>query len=91
MVCSNKMFYFLIKRSRRKLKKKALRNATVLNNGSIIRIRREKSTDGSDESDNEETDTETEDENLDDNAEEVDAEPIEEEEEKEPPEPEGVI
>ena len=33
----------------RKIKKKIVRNATVLNNGAVIRIRREKSTDGSDE------------------------------------------
>ena len=33
----------------RNIKKKIVRNATVLNNGAVIRIRREKSTDGSDE------------------------------------------
>ena len=38
-----------LNRKTRKIKKKIVRNATVLNDGKIIRVRREKSTDESDE------------------------------------------
>ena len=51
-VCNNKHLSSLASNyfsKTRKIKKKIVRNATVLNNGAVIRIRREKSTDGSDE------------------------------------------
>ena len=74
----------------RKIKKKIVRNATVLNNGAVIRIRREKSTDGSDEdvytasSDEEET---SEDQNQHTEENTPQEEPIKEK----TPEPEGIF
>ena len=74
-------------RKNRKVKKKIVRNATVLNDGSIIRVRREKSTDESDEecySDSSSNEEENEEEKKNEEAE-VTQEPIKEK----TPEPEG--
>ena len=74
----------------RKIKKKIVRNATVLNNGAVIRIRREKSTDGSDEdvytaSSSEEKANENQNEHTEQNT------PQEEPIKEKTPEPEGII
>ena len=74
----------------RKIKKKIVRNATVLNNGAVIRIRREKSTDGSDEdiytaSSSEEEASEDQNQHTEQNTPQV--EPIKEK----TPEPEGIL
>ena len=74
----------------RKIKKKIVRNATVLNNGAVIRIRREKSTDGSDEdvytaSSSEEEANENQNEHTEQNT------PQEEPIKEKTPEPEGII
>ena len=79
------MFY---NRKTRKVKKKIVRNATVLNDGSIIRVRREKSTDESDEeyyTESSSEEDEKEDENQNAEAQEAQEEPIKEK----TPEPEG--
>ena len=73
----------------RKIKKKIVRNATVLNNGAVIRIRREKSTDGSDEdvytaSSSEEEATEDQNQHTEQNT------PQEEPIKEKTPEPEGI-
>ena len=74
----------------RKIKKKIVRNATVLNNGAVIRIRREKSTDGSDEdvytaSSSDEEASEDQNQHTEQNTPQV--EPIKEK----TPEPEGIL
>ena len=74
----------------RKIKKKIVRNATVLNNGAVIRIRREKSTDGSDEdvytaSSSEEEASEDQNQHTEQNSEQE--EPMKEK----TPEPEGIL
>ena len=66
-----------------------MRNATVLNNGAIIRIRRERSTDGSDEECF--TESSSEEENGENDKQDDEAEPIKEEAVAEKtPEPEGI-
>ena len=66
-----------------------MRNATVLNNGAIIRIRRERSTDGSDEECF--TESSSEEENGENDKQNDEAEPIQEEVVAEKtPEPEGI-
>ena len=75
-------------RKNRKVKKKIVRNATVLNDGSIIRVRREKSTDESDEeyyTDSSSDEEEKEEEKQNEEAEAAQEEPIKEK----TPEPEG--
>ena len=75
-------------RKNRKVKKKIVRNATVLNDGSIIRVRREKSTDESDEEYY--TDTSSDEENKEEEKQNEEAEATQEEPIKEKtPEPEG--
>ena len=78
-------------RTTRKVKKKIVRNATVLNNGSIIRIRREKSTDDSDEEDCY-TETSSEEENDEEQNKDVEPDTIHEEPPvvEKTPEPEGI-
>jgi hypothetical protein len=67
-----------------------VRNATVLNNGSIIRIRREKSTDDSDDEDCY-TETSSEEENDEEQNKDVEPDAIQEEPVVEKtPEPEGI-
>ena len=85
-------FYLVIQssfyRKPRKVKKKIVRNATVLNDGSIIRVRREKSTDESDEEYY--TDTSSDEENKEEEKQNEEAEATQEEPIKEKtPEPEG--
>ena len=67
-----------------------MRNATVLNNGAIIRIRRERSTDGSDEECF--TESSSEEENGENDKQDVvEVEPIQEDAvEEKTPEPEGI-
>ena len=75
-------------RKNRKVKKKIVRNATVLNDGSIIRVRREKSSDESDEecyTDTSSDEEENEEEKQNEEAEATQEEPIKEK----TPEPEG--
>ena len=81
------IYNLLLTRKTKKVKKKIVRNATVLNDGSIIRVRREKSTDESDEEYY--TETSSDEDKNEDEKQDTEAEVVQQEIKEKTPEPEG--